>query len=164
MAPPPFRQNTRSITTGVMSGFPEYPATRPGNLTEVDSFTQQLQMAWGAQTGLQDQSLRQEQPLLGSPRSKGLPGSSFNDVQLRRDIDSSGGGGFTPSHAALQQLQQQLGGSSGPGSDTAGSVQHSTYHDEVQKPAKRGRGRQRKNTGVETAQQVRLASGLVRMG
>lgn len=163
MAPPPFRQNTRSITTGLMSDFPEYPATRPGHLSEVDSFTQQLQMAWGVQSGLQDQTLRQEQPLVDSPRTKGIPGSSFNDVQLRRDIDSSGGGSFAPNHAALQQLQQQLGGSSGPGSDTAGSVQHSTYHDEVQKPAKRGRGRQRKNTGVETAQQVRLAFGLVRV-
>jgi hypothetical protein len=102
-----------------------------------------------------------QQPQASSPRSKGLVGSGPSDVQLRRDnLGSSSGGGaqvLTPSYALLQQLQlQQLGGSSGPGSDTGGSVQHQSHQEEAQKPAKRGRGRQRKNTGVETAQQVCL--------
>lgn len=123
-------------------------------------------MAAWAQQG--DQSLmmmrgaeqqQQQQLLPGSPRSKGLPvGSSPNDVQQWRDRDLSAAGAsvLSPSQGALlQQLQQQhLGGSSGPGSDTAGSVQHQSFQDEAQKPVKRGRGRQRKTTGVETAQQV----------
>lgn len=103
--------------------------------------------------------LAAQQPQASSPRNKGLVGSSTSDVQLRRDnLGSSSGGGaqaLTTSYALLQQLQlQQLGGSSGPGSDTGGSVQHQALQEEAQKPAKRGRGRQRKNTGVETAQQV----------
>lgn len=138
-----------------MSGFPGYPqGQRPGS--GLDPFANQLLMeGWGLHS---DQMLAREHGQLNSPRSKDLQGSLASDVQLRRDIDNGSGAGLplslNTSHAALLQLQQQLGGSSGPGSDTAGSVQHQPYQDEEQKPAKRGRGRQRKNTGVETAQQV----------
>lgn len=146
--------NSRTI----MSGFPGYPHGRPSNPPAVGPYTNQLQlMGYPAlldQT-LAPQQLSSAQP--NSPRSKAIYGSSPSDVQLRRDIGSSSGAGLTPSHALLQQLQQQLGGSSGPGSDTAGSVQHQSQYDEAQKPVKRGRGRQRKNTGVETAQQVSCA-------
>jgi hypothetical protein len=141
----------------IMSGFPGYPHSNQITQAEAESFANQLLMAgWPL-----DQSLRADyaaQP--GSPRSKEVVGISRSDLQLRRDIGSSSGAGLSASHIAELQLQHQhLGGSSGPGSDTGGSGQHQSYQDEVHKPAKRGRGRQRKNTGVETAQQV---SGLGR--
>jgi hypothetical protein len=130
----------------------------------VDPFANQLLMEGWLHS---DQMLAREQGQCSSAHSKGLQGSLASDVQLRRDIDNSSGAGLPPSlhtsHAALLQLQQQqLGGSSGPGSDTAGSVQHHSCHDEEQQPAKRGRGRQRKNIGVETAQQVRSALAIHR--
>jgi hypothetical protein len=142
----------------IMSGFPGYPHSNQITQAEAESFANQLFMAgWPL-----DQTVRADyaaQP--GSPRSKQLVGTSRSDVQLRRDIGSSSGAGLSASHIAELQLQHQhLGGSSGPGSDTGGSGQHQSYQDEVKTPAKRGRGRQRKNTGVETAQQV--SGGLVR--
>lgn len=130
----------------IMSG---YPQDRLSALAEGDSFTNQILMAaW-------DQALRAEQP--SSPRSKALLGGSHSDVQQRRDRDASSGPGLTPTQAALQQLQLQFGGGSEPGSETGGSAHQHSCQDEVQKPVKRGRGRQRKATGVETAQQVGAA-------
>ena len=150
-----------------MSGFPNFPqANQLSSPGDHPTFPQQLLMAGWPDLLSQPQP---QQPQAGSPRSKELEGGvSRSDVQLRRDIDISSGGlaaGLLGTPAGLgidfsqYQLQQHhLAGSSGPGSDAGGSGQHQALQEEGAKPAKRGRGRQRKNTGVETAQQVGGAS------
>lgn len=116
----------------------------PDQLQEADSFTAQiLTAAWAQETQAYLQA-GQQQPAV-SPRSKGIIGSSPSDLQLRRDVDPYG----EPAGARAGRSTPH----SGPGSDTAGSGQQ-TEDPHSQAAPRRGRGRQRKNTGVETAQQV----------
>jgi hypothetical protein len=132
----------------------EASAAAPAALQERDSFQVALQhAAW-----MQRREEAFDMPAAGVPAppahsSKGAGGGGLSDVQLRRDnVDLlwTRAGMAGPGQLTQTQQEQHLSGS-----DAAGAAAHQADEEEAPVvPVKRARGRQRKNTGVETAQQV----------